>query len=257
MFLFIAFAGTHIANLPPANPEITTGDGTTAPFVDTSNLFFIACSFGFGLAINAWIFFRVSGSVFNPAITLSLFLIGALSPLRSAIYLVAQLLGGISAAALVDVLLPGGINFDTTLAGGVNISQGLHSPLNFTDLCGSGLFLEMFMTAQLVFVVLMLGVEKQRSTYLAPLAVGLTLFMCELASVYYTGGSLNPARSFGPNVVMRSFPSYHWIYCTPLSLGEVSNSRGRSLPWVSPCYRPVRLFESGGLRKCQWYRRSR
>jgi aquaporin rerated protein, other eukaryote len=71
----------------------------------------------------------------------------------------------------------------------------------------------MFMTAQLVFVVLMLGVEKQRSTYLAPVAVGLTLFMCELASVYYTGGSLNPARSFGPNVVMRSFPSYHWIYC--------------------------------------------
>jgi aquaporin related protein len=74
----------------------------------------------------------------------------------------------------------------------------------------------MFMTAQLVMVVLMLGVEKAKVTYIAPLAVGLTLFMAEIGSVYYTGGSLNPARSFGPNVVMGSFPSYHWIYCIPL-----------------------------------------
>jgi aquaporin related protein len=30
--------------------------------------------------------------------------------------------------------------------------------------------------------------------------------------VYYTGGSLNPARSFGPAVASRTFPGYHWIY---------------------------------------------
>lgn len=30
--------------------------------------------------------------------------------------------------------------------------------------------------------------------------------------VYFTGGSLNPARSFGPCVVNRNFPGYHWIY---------------------------------------------
>jgi hypothetical protein len=30
--------------------------------------------------------------------------------------------------------------------------------------------------------------------------------------VFWTGGSLNPARSFGPAVVVRSFESYHWIY---------------------------------------------
>jgi aquaporin related protein len=30
--------------------------------------------------------------------------------------------------------------------------------------------------------------------------------------VYFTGGSLNPARSFGPSVVTGDFPHYHWIY---------------------------------------------
>jgi aquaporin related protein len=124
MFLFIAFTGTHIANLPGAKPVIANAAGADAPFVDTSNLLFIACAFGFGLAINAWIFFRVSGAVFNPAITLSLLCIGALSPLRSAIYFVAQILGGITAAALTDVLMPGGVNFNTSLSGGINTAQG-------------------------------------------------------------------------------------------------------------------------------------
>jgi aquaporin related protein len=77
-----------------------------------------------------------------------------------------------------------------------------------------GLFLEMFMTAELVFVIFMLAAEKHKATFLAPVGIGLALFIAELAGVYYTGGSLNPARSFGPAVVAHSFESYHWIYCT-------------------------------------------
>ena len=32
--------------------------------------------------------------------------------------------------------------------------------------------------------------------------------------VYYTGGSLNPARSFGPDVVLATFEDYHWVRCS-------------------------------------------
>jgi aquaporin related protein len=39
--------------------------------------------------------------------------------------------------------------------------------------------------------------------------------------VYYTGGSLNPARSLGPDIVSLTFNSYHWIYWLGPTLGSI------------------------------------
>lgn len=47
-----------------------------------------------------------------------------------------------------------------------------------------GLFIEMFMTAELVFVILMLAAEKSKDTFLAPIGIGLALFICELAGKF-------------------------------------------------------------------------
>ncbi|KAL8766277.1 MAG: hypothetical protein Q9209_006909 [Squamulea sp. 1 TL-2023] len=68
----------------------------------------------------------------------------------------------------------------------------------------------MFLTAQLVFTIFMLAAEKHKGTFIAPVGIGLSLFVAELSGVYYTGGSLNPARTFGPCVILRSFYHYHW-----------------------------------------------
>jgi aquaporin related protein len=65
----------------------------------------------------------------------------------------------------------------------------------------------------------MLAVEKHKGTFLAPIGIGLALFCAELAGVLFTGGSLNPARSFGPDVVLRTFDKYHWIYWVGPFLG--------------------------------------
>lgn len=43
-----------------------------------------------------------------------------------------------------------------------------------------GLFIEMFMTAELVFVILMLAAEKSKDTFIAPVGIGLALFVSEL-----------------------------------------------------------------------------
>jgi aquaporin rerated protein, other eukaryote len=75
LFLFLAFGGTQVANTTAAaeNPEAASAGErnnhtiTTAP--NTSELLYIALSFGFSLAVNVWVFFRVSGGLFNPAVS--------------------------------------------------------------------------------------------------------------------------------------------------------------------------------------------
>ena len=57
---------------------------------------YIALSFGFSLAVNAWIFFRISGGLFNPAVSLGMALVGALTPLRACLLSFSQILGGIT-----------------------------------------------------------------------------------------------------------------------------------------------------------------
>jgi aquaporin related protein len=71
----------------------------------------------------------------------------------------------------------------------------------------------MFLTAELVFTILMLAAEKTKVTFVAPVGIGLALFVAEMVGVYWTGGALNPARAFGPDVVRGNFEVYQWIYC--------------------------------------------
>lgn len=133
MFLLLSFGGTHIANLPDATVTAQSG----AKFIDTPNLMFISISFGLSLIINIWIFFRVSGALFNPAISLALVLANVITPLRGLLMFVAQLLGGIAASALIDGLMPGPLNVGTNLSGGISIAQGrvnLPSPLKFRSI---------------------------------------------------------------------------------------------------------------------------
>ena len=91
-----------------------------------------------------------------------------------------------------------------------------------------GLFIEMFLTAELVFVVLMLAIEKSRDTFLpgrhwpcswrcsqvgrSSAAVRTRTDISAHSGTFFTGASLNPARSFGCAVAGRTFPGYHWIY---------------------------------------------
>ena len=69
LFLFFALSGTQVANNIPS----TTVAGTTQPAKvvgsNPSQLQYIALCFGFSLAVNAWVFFRISGGLFNPAVS--------------------------------------------------------------------------------------------------------------------------------------------------------------------------------------------
>jgi aquaporin related protein len=200
LFLFFSFAGTQIANTGPPSTD-------AIPLPNSANLIFIALAFGTSLMANVWAFYRVTGGLFNPVVAIALFLVGGLPPVRTVVVIVAQFLGGIAAAGVVSALFPGPMTVATTLGGGASTVQGL--------------FIEMFLTAELVFVIIMLAAEKHKATYLAPIGIGVAFFLAELVGAYFTGGSLNPARSLGPAVVNHSFPGYFWIYWLGPLLGSL------------------------------------
>ncbi|KAI4712802.1 hypothetical protein J4E89_001777 [Alternaria sp. Ai002NY15] len=187
LFLFFAFAATQVANnLRGTRP------------MDIGSLLYISLAFGFSLAVNVWVFFRISGGLFNPAVTVAMGIIGALGWMKALLLIIAQLLGAITAAAIVSGLFPGPLSVNTTLSKETSVTRGL--------------FIEMFLTFMLLLTIFMLAAEKHKATFVAPIGIGLALFIAELAGVYFTGGSLNPARSFGPAVVTGVWPGHHWIY---------------------------------------------
>lgn len=202
LFLFLAFSATQVVNAGAA--------GTSTSVPTTPNppaLLYISLAFGFSLAVNAWVFFRISGGLFNPAVTLGMCLIGAVGWVKGTVALISQILGAIAAAGVVSALFPGPLAVRTTLSAETSVVRGL--------------FIEMFLTAALVFAIFMLAAEKHKGTFLAPIGIGLALFVAELSGVYFTGGSLNPARSFGPDVVLGIFNFYHWIYWVGPFLGAI------------------------------------
>ena len=77
------------------------------------------------------------------------------------------MLGAMAASGVVAALFAGPLAVTTTLGGGTSKSQGL--------------FIEMFLTAVLVFAIIMLAAEKHKATFVAPIGIGLALFVCELA----------------------------------------------------------------------------
>jgi len=102
---------------------------------------------------------RVVGEV-----TLAMFLIRATGPIRALLIVTGQMLGSIAASAVIRSLLPNGTAAGTKLAAGTSVTQGL--------------FIEMFLTAQVVFAIFMLAAEKHRATYVAPVGIGLAVFIC-------------------------------------------------------------------------------
>ncbi|KAF9223326.1 aquaporin-like protein, partial [Gyrodon lividus] len=168
---------------------------------------------GFSLLVTAWLFFRVTGGLFNPNITLALWLVGVVGPVRFVLFCIAQMVGAIAASAIIYGLTPGPLSVNTFLQQGVNAAQGV--------------FIEMFITAALVVSVLMLAAEKHSATPFAPVGIGLTLFVGHLFAVFYTGASMNTARAFGPAVVTGfafSGQSKHWVYWVGPFLGSLLGS---------------------------------
>jgi aquaporin related protein len=168
VFLLLAFGGTQGSN------EV---EGS-----HVERTLYIATSFGLSLLVSAWFFFRATGGLFNPDVSLALLLIGAIGPVRFILYCIAQLTGAIAAAAVVLALTPGAVTYKYVPGSGCSPSCDHLTHVCQTAFLSStvpaaninlaqGVFIEMFITAALCLAVLMLAAEKHIATPFAPVGV--------------------------------------------------------------------------------------
>ena len=149
----------------------------------------------------------VSGAQFNPAITIQFLCYGDISAINSVFYIISQLLG-----ATVGSLLSRSI-FNSSY---IDVSME-HTKLanNFVApglTVFSAFLLELLMTAILTFVVRGHNSKENRNGVWGGWIVGGTVAAGVLLIGPLTGNSMNPARSFGPMVLIREAPNYHWIF---------------------------------------------
>jgi len=154
----------------------------------------------------------VSGGHFNPAVTLAVVLSkkGGCSPRDGVLYMAFQVAAGI----LASLLYAGLYKVET-------FPLGPKAP--YTD--GAAYILEFLFTFVLSFVVLSTAVVKGISTplernYYFALAIGSCVTAGGFASSAVSGGSLNPAVSFGI-AVSHTLNYGHLYYCATFCLAEL------------------------------------
>jgi MIP family channel proteins len=175
--------------------------------LDTPALIAISIAHGLGiLTAVAWTA-NLSGGHINPAVTLAMIISRNIRPPLGVAYIVAQLAGAVVGSLLLKAAIP-----DDFQAG-----LGAHA-LNGAMSSGRGLLLEALMTAFLVLVIYNVAVSTKGWSINAPIAIGLSILLIHFVGVFWTGASVNPARSFGPALVANEWDDF-WVYVLGPAIG--------------------------------------
>jgi aquaporin Z len=183
---WLVLGGCGSAVLAAAFPQVGIG------------LLGVSLAFGLTVLTMAYAIGHISGCHLNPAVTLGLASAGRFKGGEVLPYMVAQVLGAITAAVLLYLIASGKAGFD--LSGGLaSNGYGEHSPGKYS--LYAGLLTEVVMT--FMFLMIILGATDERAPQgFAPLAIGLGLTLIHLISIPVTNTSVNPARSTGPALVV-------------------------------------------------------
>lgn len=177
--------GTLVLTLMGCGVATSIGCGEPAGVAAT------ALAFGLSVVAMAYTIGGISGCHINPAITLGCLLAGRITAKDAALYILFQVIGAIIGAAILMALA----GQDSGL--GANMLQ-THGDITITTT--QGLLAEIVFTAVFVLVVLGATHPKVGAGPFAGLAIGLALVLVHLVCIYYTGTSVNPARSIGPAI---------------------------------------------------------
>ncbi|BFZ13404.1 hypothetical protein BsWGS_16443 [Bradybaena similaris] len=158
----------------------------------------VALTFGLAVATVVLVFQHISGAHVNPAVTAAALLTRRVSIIRGVLYIIAQIIGGIVGAGILYGLTP------TSQLGANYISYGINS--------AQGFGVELVIT--FVYVLTVFACQDEKRSDLkgsAPLTIGLAAVVCHLFALPYTRAGMNPARSFGPAVIISAWED-HWVF---------------------------------------------
>ncbi|NDY71711.1 aquaporin Z [Desulfobacter hydrogenophilus] len=178
---WLVLGGCGSAVLAAAFPDVGIG------------LLGVALAFGLTVLTMAFAIGHISGCHLNPAVSFGLWAGGRFPAKELPPYIIAQVLGGITAGGVLYLIASGKAGFDLS-AGFASNGYGAHSPGGYSLL--AALITEVVMT--MMFLVVILGATDQRAPQgFAPIAIGLCLTLIHLISIPVTNTSVNPARSTG------------------------------------------------------------
>lgn len=177
------------------------GCGTAVVAGDKVGIVGIAFAFGFALIGAAYGIGPISGCHINPAVSLGVWTAGRMSLKDMIGYWVGQFAGGIVGAGTLWVIAHGmgGAGYSRHVGGLGQNGWGAGYQGGF-DL-NSAIVFEF--VATLIFVVVILGsTQKAAPAGFAGLVIGITLVAIHIFGIRVTGVSVNPARSFGPALLV-------------------------------------------------------
>ena len=155
-----------------------------------------ALAFGLTIVAMAYSIGNISGCHINPAVSLGVLISGGMKVSEFFQYVVAQCVGAvIGSGILAGIFELGNV---TDLTGGF----GTNGLANVGDSAAAGLLVEVVLTY--IFVLAILGVTSKKANHgsFGGLVIGLTLVLVHILGIGLTGTSVNPARSFGPALIM-------------------------------------------------------
>ncbi len=146
-----------------------------------------ALAFGLVIVAMAYSIGNISGCHINPAVSIAMLASRKLSVKDFIGYVVAQFAGAIAGAAVLMAL--------------IGTEKGLGANGLYEGDIWLSFLVEVILT--FVFVIAILGVTSKRENgAVAGIVIGLTLTLVHILGIYFTGTSVNPARSFGPALLL-------------------------------------------------------
>ncbi|MDG1550434.1 MAG: aquaporin [Candidatus Poseidoniaceae archaeon] len=167
--------------------------------------FWISFTFGVAVFIAILVLRNTSGAHINPAVSIAFYRTGHLERKALLPYILAQLLGALVGASMI----------------------GQYGYTDFNVNIGMGIFIEIIITFLLMLSIYFI-ISKTDDTRIVALWVGLVVAVLAFLFGSFTGASMNPARTFGPNIISGQISSIP-IYFVSTIIGAVLASQCHNL----------------------------